>query len=74
MGRFVSFNPLREAIEVSWTSSAFDVISEDGILNLSNASEGETDMMLYLTLSYEDYQEMYQVPITVIKNEDNCSF
>ena len=73
MERNLDFSPEAgwEAIEVSWTSSAFDVISEDGILNLSNVSEGETDMMLYLTLSYENYQEMYQVPITVIKNEDN---
>lgn len=73
VGRNLDFSPEAgwEAIEVSWTSSAYDVISEDGILNLSNVSEGETDMMLYLNLSYEDYQEMYQVPITVVKNEDN---
>lgn len=73
VGRNLDFSPEAgwEAIEVSWTSSDYDVISEDGILNLSNVSEGETDMMLYLTLSYEDDQEMCQIPITVIKNKDN---
>lgn len=73
VGRNLDFSPEAgwEAIEVSWTSSDYDVISEDGILNLSNVSEGETDMMLYLTLSYEDDQEMYPIPITVVKNEDN---
>ena len=73
VGRNLDFSPEAgwEAIEVSWTSSDYDVISEGGILNLSNVSEGETDMMLYLTLSYEDDQEMYPIPITVIKNKDN---
>lgn len=57
-----------EVIEAAWYSSASDVISEDGTVDLSAVSEGQTDMMLYLTLSYEEYQEMYTIPITVIKN------
>lgn len=57
-----------EVIEVTWNSSDATVISEDGIIDLSAVSEGKTDMMLYLTLSYEEYQEMYDIPITVIKH------
>lgn len=58
-----------EIIEVTWNSSDYNVILEDGTINFSAISSEKKDMVLYLILSYEEYQEMYDIPISVIKDE-----
>lgn len=56
-----------DGIELSWRSSDWNIISDQGEINWRNLEIGKDEESLYLTLEYETYSKVYEIPVTLVK-------
>lgn len=68
-----SEEPEWKAIDVTWSSSDYDYITEEGQVLLEKAPEGTTGLSLYLNMSYEQYSRMFEIPVTIVKYPSDSS-
>ena len=68
-----SVDLLWEGIEISWYSSDYELITQQGEILLGNALEGENEVTLYLMMSYEQYSRTFEIPVTIVKYSSDMS-
>lgn len=68
-----SVDLLWEGIEISWYSSDYELITQQGEVLLGNALEGENEVTLYLMMSYEQYSRTFEIPVTIVKYSSDTS-
>lgn len=56
-----------KGIDISWSTSDYNLISEEGKVFLDHAKEGKTQVNLYLSMSHDQYSKMFEIPVTIVK-------
>lgn len=62
-----------DVIDIAWRPSDYALITEDGKILLEQAKVGKTELSLYLTMSYEQYSRIFEIPITIVRYESDSS-
>lgn len=58
-----------DGIDISWRSSNWNLISDQGEIVWENMGIGSVQETLYLTLEYETYNKTYEIPVIIVKTK-----
>lgn len=65
----LNFEPEEEwkGVDITWSSSDYGLITEQGEVLLEQAQEGETEVSLYLFMAHAQYSRSFEIPVTIVK-------
>lgn len=66
-------DPEWDEIDITWSPSDYDLITEDGKVLLDQAQDGDNELSLYLMMSHAQYSRTFEIPITVKKYASDVS-